>query len=355
MTAATVGSAGHNEAAPGTAALYATLGDRLLAQLLDLTIVLAASRLILTAIMRGAGAAYLSRPMEFLFIAFLLLLLFGYFILADARYGVTIGKWVAGIRVEPAGEATLSMRRSITRNLWRILDCAPAYLPGAVTIIVTARRQRIGDLFAATVVRQHDWPKPVRAAALGLFALSLVALWEVSPVPLAVGAPQWGPWTSTSSDSVLNAIGRAVTALSLCSNDHLAFDPARMGTQFPSGTKWIVLWYEWKGVTAERTIEVDWFQGTTEIFAEKQTVKEPTGETMRGLTLADDLDIPNGEYTVRLLEDGSQAAAIPFQVGTTARGGVGRAMLWLLLIVVIAAGAWAFRRSVMAILRGPSR
>jgi hypothetical protein len=108
-------------------------------------------------------------------------------------------------------------------------------------------------------------------------------------------------------------------------------------------------------VTAERTIEVDWFQGTTEIFAEKQTVKEPTGETMRGLTLADDLDIPNGEYTVRLLEDGSQAAAIPFQVGTTARGGVGRAMLWLLLIVVIAAGAWAFRRSVMAILRGPSR
>jgi hypothetical protein len=64
-----------------------------------------------------------------------------------------------------------------------------------------------------------------------------------------------------------------------------------------------------------------------------------------GLTLGDDWDIPNGEYTVRLLEDGFQAAAIPFQVGTTAHGGVGRTMLWLLLIVVVAAAGWVFRRA----------
>ena len=135
MTAAA--TAGHYDAAAATAAPFATLGDRLLAQFLDLTTVLAAARLIFAAIMRGLGTAYVSRPMEFVFIAILLLVLAGYFIVADARHGVTIGKWVAGIRVEPAGEAPLSMRRSITRNLWRILDCAPAYLPGAVSIIVT--------------------------------------------------------------------------------------------------------------------------------------------------------------------------------------------------------------------------
>jgi len=332
------------EAAPGTVASYATLGDRLLAQLLDLTIVLAAARLILAAIMRGAGAAYLSRPMEFLFMAFLALLLFGYFLLADARHGVTIGKWVAGIRVESAGEAPLSMRRSITRNLWRIVDCAPAYLPGAVSIIVTARRQRLGDLFAATVVRRHECSWPLRMAALGVFAVSLVALGEVAPIPLAVGAPQWGPWTSRSSDSVLNAIGRAVTVVSLCSNDHLAFDPARMGTRFPSGTKWVVLWYEWKNVTAERTIEVEWFRGAEEIFAETQTVNDAAGESLRGLTLADDWDMPNGAYAVRVLEDGFQAAEIPFQVGTTAQEPAARVLLWLLPVSVLVLLVWMFRR-----------
>jgi len=355
MTAATVSSAGHDEAAPGTPAPFATLGDRLLAQFLDLTIVLAAARLIFAAIMRGLGAVYLSRAMEFVFIAFLVLLLFGYFIVADARYGITIGKWVAGIRVESAGEAPLSTRRSITRNLWRIVDCAPAYLPGVVSVIATARRQRIGDLFAATVVRRHECSWPVRTAALVVFALSIVALWEVAPLAVAVEAPQWGPWTSRSSDSALNAIGRAVTVVSLCSNDHLAFDPARMGARFPSGIKWVVLWYEWKDVTAERTIEIEWYSGGKQIFAEKQTVKEPAGESERGLTLADDTDIPNGEYTVRLLEDGFQAAVIPFQVGMTAPEPAARTLLWLLFIVVIAAAAWVFRRSATAILRVPSR
>jgi len=111
---------------------------------------------------------------------------------------------------------------------------------------------------------------------------------------------------------------RAITAVSLCSNNHLAFDPARMGTRFPSGTKWVVLWYEWKDVTAERTIEIDWFQGATQLLTQKQTVKAPAGESVRGIGLDDNSALPNGDYSVHVLEDGLQAAAIPFQVGTTA-------------------------------------
>ena len=42
--------------------------------------------------------------------------------------------------------------RIFTRNVIRFLETALVYLPSVILIIVTKKRQRIGDLLAGTVV-----------------------------------------------------------------------------------------------------------------------------------------------------------------------------------------------------------
>lgn len=78
----------------------------------------------------------------------------GYFIASEAlRNGRTWGKRVMRIRVVRDDGSRLAAVDSVTRNLLRIADILPgSYAVGMVSILLTARNKRLGDMAAGTVV-----------------------------------------------------------------------------------------------------------------------------------------------------------------------------------------------------------
>ena len=66
--------------------------------------------------------------------------------------GQTPGKRALGIRVVSQDGLSINVSQSILRNLLRAIDVAPPFLPGVVSMIVTPRMQRLGDLAAGTIV-----------------------------------------------------------------------------------------------------------------------------------------------------------------------------------------------------------
>lgn len=105
--------------------------------------------------------------------------------------GRTPGKRWAGLRVVRSGGRPVDLRASMIRNTIRLLD-GPAlvYFPTIVSVLVTRRNQRPGDLFADTVVirerrtvdRAHQWD----ASRMRVIDPALAAAgsgWDVSAVP----------------------------------------------------------------------------------------------------------------------------------------------------------------------------
>lgn len=109
--------------------------------------------------------------------------------------GRTIGKWACGIRVIDIDGGPITGKRAFLRNLIRVADLAPyaaltqfneeippvflipTGMIGLVSMIVTRRLQRLGDLAAGTmvIVDERSWRLPMakvddpRAAALASF------------------------------------------------------------------------------------------------------------------------------------------------------------------------------------------
>src|SRR5205085_1445334 len=92
----------------------------------------------------------------------------GFDIYYEVRHnGQTPGKRYAGCRVVREGGAPVDFRTGAVRNLLGLADLLPMfYLLGALLILLTAKRQRLGDLAAGTLVireRELDAPGDVRA------------------------------------------------------------------------------------------------------------------------------------------------------------------------------------------------
>jgi hypothetical protein len=69
--------------------------------------------------------------------------------------GVTIGKWLLGIKVVNEDLHNISMGDSVKRNILRIVDAFPFFIPYLLGIIIMRRGknfQRVGDLAARTIV-----------------------------------------------------------------------------------------------------------------------------------------------------------------------------------------------------------
>ncbi len=80
-----------------------------------------------------------------------------YFTAQEAFGGQTIGKRIVGIRVVAAARGRAGPGRVAARNLLRLVDpYNVCLLVDLVLILVTRRRQRLGDLLAGTVVVQVD-------------------------------------------------------------------------------------------------------------------------------------------------------------------------------------------------------
>ncbi len=85
---------------------------------------------------------------------------FAYHFAMEWAWGWTVGKRIIGVRVTEADGARLTFRGALVRNLVRPLD---AQFPlgvflGTSVLMITRRRQRLGDLLARTLVSQDRRP-----------------------------------------------------------------------------------------------------------------------------------------------------------------------------------------------------
>jgi len=75
-----------------------------------------------------------------------------YYIILEATMGATIGKRFVGLRVTKADGSPAGWGGSIVRNLLRMIDGLLCYLLGALFVITSPAKQRLGDRLAKTVV-----------------------------------------------------------------------------------------------------------------------------------------------------------------------------------------------------------
>ncbi len=79
--------------------------------------------------------------------------IFAYFILMEAYAGWTVGKRLLGMRVVDAAGSKIGLRKSVIRNLLRLVDGLPFFnILGIVLIARSAKGQRFGDRVAKTFV-----------------------------------------------------------------------------------------------------------------------------------------------------------------------------------------------------------
>ncbi len=168
----------------------AGIGSRFLAQMIDTLVLLA----IYVAVgIVGGALLYAGRNTlagaEAWVLAAMILAFFavtqGYFVGFEMRWnGQTPGKRRVHLRVITDSGRPISVYESLARNMLRVVDSLPAfYAIGVLTILISRRNKRLGDLVAGTVVVYErplkesvpDWgegapPLPSRYAGLSLTA-----------------------------------------------------------------------------------------------------------------------------------------------------------------------------------------
>lgn len=163
--------------------ILAGLGSRFLARLLDTLIQIG----LIIALAIGV-AVFRSRGwLQAITIVLVFLIIFAYDIVFETlNHGRTIGKHAAGIRVVGRSGEPVRFLASAVRNIARVLDFLPVfYLVGTISIIATARDQRVGDLAAGTLVMRDRFPGLTRSIAPITVAADAVATWDVSAVGAA--------------------------------------------------------------------------------------------------------------------------------------------------------------------------
>jgi uncharacterized RDD family membrane protein YckC len=137
-------------------------GSRFLALLIDAVIVTAMSSAIFsiaeTFLPRGIAAA--------IFVTVNFFLTFAWHLWFETRrQGRTPGKRVMKIRVIDARGLPVSLHQSLVRNITRTLDFIPAfYGVGAISVMVSRSRQRLGDIIADTLVVRDAQPLAYRGS-----------------------------------------------------------------------------------------------------------------------------------------------------------------------------------------------
>lgn len=142
--------------------------SRLLACGIDLACVSVASTLAGT-LFRALGIVSVDLARAFMILAYFVISI-GYGMAAEWFWrGQTLGKRLLRVRVMDAEGLRLSGSQIVLRNLVRTVDLLPAfYLVGGVSMLISRRGQRLGDLAANTiVVRAPREEEPDLAQVLG--------------------------------------------------------------------------------------------------------------------------------------------------------------------------------------------
>jgi len=144
---------------------YQGVAIRFVAQLIDFIIIAVITAIItfplrvpMVTITNIAGTPNIvTAPNPFGWLAGLLsaLIFFLYFILLEGAYGQTVGKMAVRIKVVREDGAKIDYRDSTVRNILRIIDAIPYFIPyllGAILIWSSDRKQRLGDRVGRTIV-----------------------------------------------------------------------------------------------------------------------------------------------------------------------------------------------------------
>ena len=159
----------------------AGLGSRAIAGGIDLALKAALVGVILIGLIGGLGS---TAALVILPVAALTMLLYDV-LFETLRGGRTPGKQLCGLRVVRSSGRPVDLMASMIRNVLRLVDGLPlSYVPTIVSITVTRRNQRLGDLAADTIVirdrRAVDAERLPTARAVDATA---GARWDVSAVP----------------------------------------------------------------------------------------------------------------------------------------------------------------------------
>lgn len=177
-----VGGAGAMlDSAAGQAAPIASLGDRLLALIVDTVLLGALFALVGTwiAVQRGGltatGFSLTGAPAG-ITIALVTIAGLAYYWLLEGVFGATLGKMLIGIQVRRKDESLPRLRASFLRNIFRIVDGIGVYLVGLIVAVLSARRQRIGDHVAGTIVVRHQLARAIKATAAAVYLAAVAGL-----------------------------------------------------------------------------------------------------------------------------------------------------------------------------------
>lgn len=166
--------------------VLAGLGSRMVATVVDLVII-GATLIALWVLGLVVAAGEVAGVVVGVLSVASFLVLFGYGVAFETlASGRTPGKRAAGLRVVRSGGEPPGFLAAAVRNLLRLVDILPGfYAVGAVSIFVTARNQRLGDLAAGTLVVRERRSHPPRAGAgpaLDWATADRLASWDVSGI-----------------------------------------------------------------------------------------------------------------------------------------------------------------------------
>jgi uncharacterized RDD family membrane protein YckC len=98
---------------------------------------------------RWSHGLFVTDPLCLAFLA----IMFLYLVILEGLTGVTLGKWIVGIRVERVDGGKPGLLRGLLRNVLRIVDGLPALcIVGIVLISTSPEKARFGDRIAKTRV-----------------------------------------------------------------------------------------------------------------------------------------------------------------------------------------------------------
>jgi uncharacterized RDD family membrane protein YckC len=82
-----------------------------------------------------------------------------YFVVLEALWSRTLGKWFQGLVVRKLDGRPCDWKAALIRGALRLVEVNPILLgglPAGLAIIASARKQRIGDMLAGTLVVRND-------------------------------------------------------------------------------------------------------------------------------------------------------------------------------------------------------
>ncbi len=181
----------------------ARLGDRLFAVLLDLTLFSAGFALAGTwAAARWGGVTErgfdVNATPVLLLLGGVALLLLLYHWLLEAMVGATVGKAIVGVKVCDDSGHACGLRRSLVRNLLRLVDALAVV--GLLIAAFSKKRQRLGDHLAGTYVVERSggrlwrgplallWAGGIGAALWGAFVIHRAAPKPAATTPVEASA-----------------------------------------------------------------------------------------------------------------------------------------------------------------------